>query len=99
MRGRDTELPISTHGARRFRKRVQLPARAAIRAIKKALAEGLRPDELTGPLREKVRLKRIEHHAEENNHEYRVYRGFLYIFDGETFALITVIPIPDNLVE
>lgn len=98
MRGRNTELPVSTHGVRRLRKRVGLPARAAVRQLQKVLAEGLRIEDLTGPVRVVVEEKRRAYQDQRPDPaEYRVYAGFLYIFDGENHALITVLPLKKSL--
>lgn len=93
MRGRDVELPISDHGADRVRERLHLPRRATIRHLKKVLEKGLTPDQLKGQQRLRVEAARIRHSADEKNHEYRIYQGFFYVFDGETKALVTVIPL------
>jgi len=73
------ERGATTHGQRRVRKRIKLPARAVRRLVDSARAEGLHEPDMPGWLQIAVRHKRTLHPT---GAEYVYFRGYLFVFGG-----------------
>lgn len=90
-------MPITKHAKRRFRQRLKLPARALKRMAGQAWEHGQRVHELPKAARLKV-LSQQSRFDPDGVAEPVIYRGFIFIFDRETRAFVTVYPlsVPDE---
>lgn len=83
---------VSEHGILRARQRLGIPKRAVEREIERALERGTPRTELSGRIR-----RTLDHlfHRYGHRGDYRVWRGFIFVFKGRTF--VTVLALSNGL--
>lgn len=88
--GKQHELQVSKHGAKRARQRVGLPKKAVERNAQRALAEGIGYREATGALRRYISW--LYELYDGNGNNIRIYGDKVWIFHDS--ILITVLNVP-----
>lgn len=88
----EAQVRASEHGVRRIRQRMGLPKKAAEREIERALENGTPRTEVSGRLR---RVLDALFHKHGHYGDYRVWRGFVFVFKGRTF--VTVLTLTNGL--
>lgn len=87
-----TSVSASDHGVKRLRQRLGLPKKAVEREIARALESGTPRTDFSGRMR---RTLDYLFHRHGHYGDYRVWRGWIFIFKGQTF--VTVIPLTNGL--
>lgn len=85
-------IRVSDHGMKRVRQRLGLQKSAVEKEIARALEKGTSRTDLSGRMR---RVLDAMYHKYGHHGDYRVYRGCVFVFKGETF--VTVIPLSNGL--
>lgn len=80
------ERGATSHGTRRIRKRMKLPARAVRRLVESARADGIHEADMPGWLQIAVAHKRTLHPI---GAAYVYFRGYLFVFQEGVGDLIT----------
>lgn len=89
-------MSVTKHGSKRVKSRLGIPKKSIDRQFKLALSRGKQQKDLKGNLAKwatKVAL------SQDNPHSIALYNGHAFVYakkDGEPI-LITVLPIPQNL--
>lgn len=86
------DVIVSGHGDERVRHRLGLPRSAVQKEVERAKTKGIARTDLSGRMR---RVLDALYHRHGHYGDYRLYRGWVFVFKGEQF--VTVLNLSNGL--